>query len=81
MFAGADKILWITFSPCLFFVKSKYLPSIVGTLSILPVKKDGLDLQNPVTLAKDKFLISEFACTELNRALKGESEFSTANHF
>ena len=48
-FAGVDKIFQEIFLPCLFFVKSKSLPPIVGILITMLVKKYGLGLQYPVT--------------------------------
>ena len=38
----AKKLLRETFLPLLFFGKSKYLPSIVGISSMMPLKKAGL---------------------------------------
>ena len=63
--------------PRLFFGKSKPLPSIVGTLVMMTVKKSGLGIQYLVTLADEKFLSSQFVSTELIRAVTLESLFST----
>ena len=65
----------------LFFGKSKSLTPLTGILSTMPVKKAGLGLQNPVTSADEKYLSSRRASTELIRAVTGEGEFSTADHF
>ena len=51
-FAGVERMILKTFFPRLFFVKSKTLIPIVGTLSTMPVKKSSLRLLNPVTPAK-----------------------------
>ena len=59
--------------PCLFFGKSKFLSSIVGTLSTMAVKKSGFGIQNAVTSDDEKFLISQRTSTELIRAVMGES--------
>ena len=47
-----------TFLPRLFFVKYKYLPPVIVTLSTIPFKKAGMDLQNPVISDNETFLIS-----------------------
>ena len=52
---GVDNILWGTFLTCLFFGKLKYLPPIVGNLSMVLVKKYGLGLQDPVASDKNKY--------------------------
>ena len=54
MFTGLENILRETFLPHLFFVKSKSLPHILGTLSTMLVNKSGLGLQDSVTSANDK---------------------------
>ena len=38
VFVAVENILQETFLPCPFFGKSKYLPPIVGILSMIPVK-------------------------------------------
>ena len=43
-FTGLEKVLWETFLPCIFFLKIKTLPPIVGALSKFPIKKSGLGL-------------------------------------
>ena len=48
-FAVVGKVLWETFSPCLFFGIYKTFLPIVGVISVLPVNKFRLGLQNPVT--------------------------------
>ena len=50
----------------------KYLSPIVGALSIMLVKKFGLDLLNPVMSANKKYWISHQASAELIRAMTGE---------
>ena len=42
-----------TFLPRLFFGKKKTLSLVVGDLSKIPVKKAGLGILNPVTLAQE----------------------------
>ena len=49
VFAGVENLLWETFFPHLFFGKSKSIPPIVGTLSMMPSNEPSLGLQNPVT--------------------------------
>ena len=66
--------------PCLFFRKLKTLLPIVGAPSKFPVKEDGLGLKNPITSANEKYNSSLFAISELIGAVKGERDFSTANH-
>ena len=68
-------------SPRLFFIKSKYLSPMVGTLSTIPAKKSGLGLLNPVTPAKEKYLISQRESAELIQSMTGVGAFSNANHF
>ena len=51
---GVEKILQENLLPCLFFGKSKYLPPIIGTLSMMTVKRAGLGLQDPVISANNK---------------------------
>ena len=52
--------------------ENRTLPSIIGTLSSMLVKKSVLGLQNLVTPADENFLSSLCAITELIRAMKGE---------
>ena len=70
-FTGVEKLLQETFLPHLFFGRLNISP-IVGTLSTMPVKKYGLVLPNPVMSAKEKFLSSQRAVTELIRSVTGE---------
>ena len=48
-FSGVDKMIWETFFPCIFLGKTKTLSTIVGALSMMPIKMAGLVLMNPVT--------------------------------
>ena len=41
-FAGLEKVLQETFLPCLFFGKYKTLPSVIGYLNMLPLKRSGM---------------------------------------
>ena len=70
-FAGVKELLQETFLHCLFFVNSKSLTSIVGTMIMVPVNKSGLGLQDPVTLANKKYLSLIHARCELIGAVKG----------
>ena len=79
VFAGVKKVIWENFLPRLFFGKSKSLPSIVGTLSTMPVNKSVLDLQKLVMAADKKIHNLQRASKELIRALTGESKFSIAD--
>ena len=80
VFTGVKKLLWETFLPRLFIVKSKYLPPIVESLSTILDKKSGLGLQNMVTSANERILSLKRASTELIRDGMGESEFSIADN-
>ena len=55
-FAGEERILWGTILPRLLFRKSKSILPIVGNLSMIPVKKSGLGLQNPVISTDEIYL-------------------------
>ena len=79
-FAGVEKLLQETFLPRLFFVKSKSLPPIVVTLSIIPVNKYVLGLQEPVSSSNKKYLSLLCASSELIGAVTRASECSTSNH-
>ena len=46
--------------PHLFFRNTKTLSSIVGALSTMTVKKSGLGIFNPVTLAHENYLSSQW---------------------
>ena len=50
LFAGMEKMIRKTFLPRLFFRKTK----ILGDLSTIPDKKDGLGIQNKVTPDQEK---------------------------
>ena len=65
--------------PCLLFGKLKTLPPIVGSLSMLPVNKSVMGLQNSVTSAEDKYTSSLRASNNMISAGKGEQVFSTAD--
>ena len=56
VFKGLEIFMQGNFLPRLFFGKPKILPPIVGYLSTLPVKKSEMELQNPVTLAQEKYI-------------------------
>ena len=58
LFAGVEKMIRKTFSPRLFFRKTKTLSPVVGALSTMPVRKYGLGLLNPVTSEQEKYLSS-----------------------
>ena len=47
---------------------------------MMSVKISGLVLQNPVTLADEKYLSLQHAITELIRVVTREGAFSTTNH-
>ena len=59
-FAEVERNLQETFLPRFFFVKSEFLPSIVGNLGTMPVNKSVMGLENMVTSANEKFL--SFQC-------------------
>ena len=59
-FVEVEKIIWETFLPHLFFRNTKTLSSIVGALSTMTVKKSGLGIFNPVTLAHENYLSSQW---------------------
>ena len=65
--------------PRLFFIRSKYVPPSIGTVSMMPVKKSNLGLQKLVMSADENFLISKRANMEFIRDITGESEFLTAS--
>ena len=78
-FAGAEKLIWEIFLPCLFFRKSKSLLSIVRTLSRMPVKKSGLGIQDPVTFSNNKLLSYLRASSNLIGSVTVASGFSTSD--
>ena len=63
-----------------FLWKDKSPSPIVGALSTIPFKKSGLGILNPVTAAKEKFLSSQQAITELIQAATGGGTFSNTDH-
>ena len=69
-----------TFSPRLFFVKTKTLSPIVGALSKMPVKKSGLGILNPVMSAQEKYLRSQRGSAELVQDVKGGGSFFNSSH-
>ena len=79
-FAGVEKMIWENVLPRIFFGKTKTLPPIVGALSTMLVKKDGLGLLSPVNSSLDKYLISPRGSTELIWAVMGGGELSNADH-
>ena len=80
VFAVVEKLLQETFLNSLFFVNSKYLPPIVGTLSTMSFSKYVLGLQEPVISANDKYLSLLHARSELIGSVTGERLFSTSYH-
>ena len=70
-FPGMEKSLRENFLPRLFHGKSKTLPPIVGDLSMLPVKKSVMVLQNPVASVQENYTISLCESDELIGAIKG----------
>ena len=80
VFAGVEKMIWETFLTCIFFVKTKNLSPTLGTLSMMPINMDGLGLLNPVTPAKEKYLISHRVSAELIQEMMGGGALSNANH-
>ena len=64
----------------LLFGKSKYLTPLIGTISEILVKKDGLGLQNPMTSVENNCPSFKLVGMELNRAMTGEGELSIADH-
>ena len=79
-FAGVEKIIRETFLPRLFFGKTKTLSPVMEALSIIPVKKSGLGILNPLTLAQEKYLSSQRGSTELVWSVTGGGAFSNADH-
>ena len=77
---GVEFVFQETFLPCTFYGKSKSLPSIIGNLSTMPVKKSVLGLECPVTLANDKYQILLRASIKLIGSVTRASEFSTHDH-
>ena len=73
-------MIWETFLPRLFFVKTKSLSPTVGAPSKMTSKKYGLGLLNPVTSINDKYLGSHQSKTELIQAVMEESVFSNTGH-
>ena len=76
---GVGVILRETLFPRPFFVSSKYLPPIVGNLSMIPFNKYGLGLLDPVMPSNEK---SKFAtCKHRVYSIPGGvGEFSNADH-
>ena len=79
-FAGVEKMICKTFLPRLFFGKTKHLSPIVGALSTMLTRKDGLGLLNIVTSAQEKYLSSTQGSAELTRDVMGGGELSNADH-
>ena len=78
--AGEEKMIWETFLPCLFFGNKKPLPPIVGDLSTMQIRMEGLGLLNPATPAKEKELITQRGSEKLIWAVMGGGKLSNANH-
>ena len=66
--------------PCILFVNTKTLSSIVGALSTIPVKKSVQGLLNPVALAKEKYLSYQRGSAELIQAVTRGRAFSNTGH-
>ena len=79
-FAGAEKMIQETFLPCLLLRRTKTLSPIVGSLSMMTVKKSGLGFLNPVTSAQEKYLISQRGSTELVWAVTGGEALSNTDN-
>ena len=79
-FAGVDKMIRETFLPRLFFGKTKTIFPVVGTLSIMLVKKSGLGFLNPVTSEQEKYLSPQQGSAELFPAMTRKGAFSNAEH-
>ena len=73
-------MIWGTFLPRLFFIKTKTLSPIVGALSTMTIKMDGLGILDPVTSAQENYLSSQRGSAELIRAVTGGGAFSDADH-
>ena len=74
------KVMQETFLLLIFFGRSTNLPPVVGSLSMLSIKKSGLVLQNPVTIAEDKY--NSLMCVSCNliSAVMVKRDFLTADH-
>ena len=71
---------WETFLPHIFFGKTKTLSPIVGALNMMPFKKAGLGLLNPVMSSQGKYLSSQRGSKELVRVMTGGGAFSNSDH-
>ena len=78
-FAGVHKMLREIFS-LVFFRTEKNLSPIIGALSTMPVKKDGLGPLNLATSVKENYLISQWGSAGIIRAVTRGGAFSDANH-
>ena len=76
---GVEKFLWGVLLPCIFSRESKYIPSIIGTLSKMLFKKYGIGQQDPVTSSNEKYLSLLCVSIKMIGGIIGASEFSTAN--
>ena len=79
-FAGVENMIKETFLPRIFFGNMKTISPIVAALSTTPAKKYRLGPLNPVTSAKEKYLIPQWGSAELIRAVKGEGALSNVDH-
>ena len=70
---GVEKLLQENVLPHIFFGKSKSLSPIVGNLSKILGKKDGLGLQHPVTSVNKLFPNLQRASMDLTRSMMRES--------
>ena len=63
-----------------FIWKTDPPPPNVGPLSLLPVKKFGMGLQNSVVSAQDKYTSSLLASDKIIGGVKGKQLLSTDDH-
>ena len=79
-FARVEKILLENVLPRLLFKKTKTLLPIVGSLSMIPVKKVVLGLLNPVMSEKEKYVSSQRGSAELIWYMTDGGSLSYTNH-
>ena len=80
LFAGVKKTIQETFLPRIFFRKTKILSPVIGVLSTISVKKDGLGLLNTVTSDQENYLSPMQGSAKLVHAVTGGGESSNADH-
>ena len=69
-----------TFLPRHFFGKRKTISPIIGSVIMMPVRKAGLGLLNPVTSSQNNHLSSTRGSTKLVWVVTGGGGFSNADH-